>query len=66
MSIIKERIQVRYYADLKYSEVVDVGHILNIGVGKDHRGNHVSVITIALQDGRVVTTTEAHVKVVTK
>ena len=59
-----EKIQVKYYADLKYSEFVDIGYILNIGVGKGHRGTHVCIITIALQDGTVITTTDAHIKVV--
>lgn len=59
-----EKIKVRYYSDLKHAQFVDVGHILNVGVGKDHRGAHVSVITLVLQDGTVITTTEAHVKII--
>jgi len=61
---MSKKIKVRYYSDLKHTQFIDFGYILNIGVGKDHRGAHVSVITLALQDGTVITTTEAHVKII--
>lgn len=56
--------KVRYYEDIKKTQFVDVGHILNIGVVKDYRDAIVSVITIALSDGTVITTNDGHIKVI--
>ena len=62
--MIAQKLVVQVFEGKKYEVVLGQGRVLNISAAKDQRGSNISVFTVALTDGTVITTTDAYVKVV--
>lgn len=62
--MITQKLVVQVFADKKFASLMGQGRVLNIAASKGNRGENISVFTVAMVDGSVVTTTDASVKVI--